>query len=76
MVYERLGFGELKPTKMVLQLADRSTRIPRRMVDDVLIKVGEFIFLVDFVVLETVYYKKGHSAMVSMMEKCLLAIEI
>ena len=27
--YERLGLGELKLTKMVIQLADRSTRLPR-----------------------------------------------
>ena len=53
MVYEKLGFGELKPAKMVLQLANRSTSYPREIVEDVLIKVGEFIFLVDFVVLET-----------------------
>jgi len=52
-VYERLGLGELKPIKMILQLADHSTRLPRGMVEDVLITVGEFIFPVDFVVLET-----------------------
>jgi len=34
-------------------LADRFTRLPRGMVDDVLIKVGEFIFSMDFAVLET-----------------------
>jgi len=27
--YERLELGELKPTKMVIQLADRMTRVPR-----------------------------------------------
>jgi len=37
---------------MVLQLADHSTRLPRRMVRGVLIKVGEFIFWVDFIGLE------------------------
>ena len=52
-VYERLGLGELKPTKMILQLADRSTRLPIGMVKDVLIKVGEFLFPMDFVVLKT-----------------------
>lgn len=52
-VYEKLGLGELKPTKMVLQLADRSTRLPRGVIEDVLLKVGEFIFPVDFIVLET-----------------------
>jgi len=41
--YERLGLGELKPTKMVIQLDDRSTRLPRGIVEDMLIRVGEFI---------------------------------
>jgi len=51
--YERLELGELKPTKMVIQLADRLTRVPRGIVEDVLIRVGEFIYPVDFVVIET-----------------------
>jgi len=51
-MYKRLGLEELKPTKMVLQLADHSTRLPRGMVEDILIKVGEFIFLIDFIVLQ------------------------
>ena len=38
---------------MVIQLADRSTRLPRGVVEYVLIRVGEFIYPVDFVVLET-----------------------
>ena len=38
---------------MVLQLADHSTRFSKGMVEDVLIKVGESIFSIDFTVLET-----------------------
>jgi len=38
---------------MVIQLADRSTRLPRGVVEDVLIRVGEFIYPMDFIVLET-----------------------
>ena len=48
-----MGLGELKPTKTILQLAYRSTRAPKGLVEDVLIKVGEFIYPVDFVLLET-----------------------
>ena len=51
--YERLALRELKPTKIVIQFADRSTRLPRGIVEDVLIRVGEFIYPVDFVVIET-----------------------
>jgi len=52
-VYKQLGVGELKPTRITLQLADRSVKILKDEVEDVLIKVGEFIFPVDFIVLET-----------------------
>ena len=38
---------------MTLQLADRSVKIPRGVVEDVLIKVDAFYFPVDFVVLDT-----------------------
>ena len=41
-VYLQLGLGELKPKTMTLQLADRSVKIPRGIVDDVLIKVDAF----------------------------------
>ena len=51
-MYERLGLGELKPIKIVLQLVDHSTRLPRGMVENVLIKVGEFILPVGFIMLE------------------------
>ena len=46
--------GELKPTKVTLQQADRSVKVSLREIADVLIKVSEFIFLVDFVILKTV----------------------
>jgi len=52
-VYLQLGLGELKPTSMTLQLADMSVKIPRGIVEDVLIKVDKFYFLVDFTVLDT-----------------------
>jgi hypothetical protein len=52
-VYLQLGLGELKPTSMILQLADRSVKISRRIVEDVLIKVDKFYFPVDFIVLDT-----------------------
>ena len=38
---------------MILQLADKSVKIPRGIVEDVLIKVDAFYFPVDFVVLDT-----------------------
>jgi hypothetical protein len=52
-IYLQLGLGELKPTSMTLQLVDRSMKIPRGIVEDVLIKVDKFYFPVDFIVLDT-----------------------
>jgi hypothetical protein len=51
-VYLQLGLGELKPTSMTLQLANRFVKIPSEIVEDVLIKVDKFYFLVDFIVLD------------------------
>ncbi|XP_073285458.1 uncharacterized protein [Primulina huaijiensis] len=50
--FEKLGIGEVKPTTLSLQLADRSIKYPRGVVEDVLVKVDKFIFPVDFVVLD------------------------
>ncbi|XP_058223003.1 uncharacterized protein LOC131332724 [Rhododendron vialii] len=52
-IYEQLGLGEMRPTSVTLQLADRSIRVPRGMVEDVLVQVDNFIYPVDFVVLDT-----------------------
>jgi hypothetical protein len=52
-VYQQLGLGELKPTTVILQLADRSIKKPRGVIEDVIIKVDKFFFSVDFIVLDT-----------------------
>ena len=52
-VYQQLGLGELNPTQVTIQLADRSIKVPKGEINDVLIRVGEFIYPVDFNVLET-----------------------
>ena len=51
-VVKRLSLGELTPTTMTLQMVDRSMTQPERVLEDVLFKVGKFIFLVDFVVMD------------------------
>jgi len=52
-VYNQLGLGELKLIDLTLLLADRSVKIPKRIVEDVILKVDKFYFPVDFVVLDT-----------------------
>ena len=53
LVYVELGIGELEPTNITLHLADRSVKIPRGIVKDVLVQGDKFYFPVDFVVLDT-----------------------
>ena len=50
-VAKRLSLGELTPTAMTLQMADRTLAHPEGILEDVLIKVGKFVFPVDFVVI-------------------------
>ena len=52
-VYKKLGLGELKPITITLSLADRSIKILKGIVEDVLVKVDKFYYPVDFVVLDT-----------------------
>ena len=52
-VYKQLGLGELKPTTITLSLADRSIKIPKGNIEDVLVQVDKFYYPVDFVVLDT-----------------------
>uniref|UniRef100_A0A2N9J7F6 Integrase catalytic domain-containing protein n=1 Tax=Fagus sylvatica TaxID=28930 RepID=A0A2N9J7F6_FAGSY len=47
-VYQQMGLGDLKPTSMTLQLADRSVRTPKGMVEDVLIKIENFYYPITF----------------------------
>ena len=49
-VVKRLSLGELAPTTMTLQMADKTMAQPEGILEDVLIKVGKFIFPVAFVV--------------------------
>jgi hypothetical protein len=52
-VFQNLNLGELKPTAVTLLLADRSVKVPRGIVEDVLVQVDKFIYPVDFFVLDT-----------------------
>lgn len=44
--------GEPKPTRICLELADRSVQYPNGIVENVLIKVDKFVYPVDFVILD------------------------
>ena len=52
-MYKQLGLGELKPTTITLSLVDRSIKIPKGTVEDVLIHVDKLYYTVYFIVLDT-----------------------
>ncbi|HYP43259.1 MAG TPA: reverse transcriptase family protein [Candidatus Nitrosocosmicus sp.] len=47
-----MGLREITPTTATLQLADHSITYPKGVIEDVLVKVDQFIFPVDFIVLD------------------------
>ena len=51
-VVQRLNLGELTPTTITLQMVDRSMAQPEAILEDVLVKVWKFIFLVDFFIMQ------------------------
>nr|GEX68885.1 reverse transcriptase domain-containing protein [Tanacetum cinerariifolium] len=51
-IWKKLSLPELTPTRMTLELANRSITLPKGVADDVFVKVGTFHFLTDFVVVD------------------------
>lgn len=51
-IYRKLGFGELKPTKYLLQFANGSLEVARGVVEDVIVRVDKFKFSTDFMVID------------------------
>ncbi|XP_070014057.1 uncharacterized protein [Nicotiana sylvestris] len=51
-VFKTLGIEQPRPTSMRLQMADRSMKRPLGIIDDVLVRVEEFILPADFVILD------------------------
>ncbi|GJW33968.1 reverse transcriptase domain-containing protein [Tanacetum coccineum] len=52
LIWKKLLLPELSPTRMSLELADRSITYPRGLAEDVYVKVGKFQFPADFVVVD------------------------
>ncbi|GJX89565.1 reverse transcriptase domain-containing protein [Tanacetum coccineum] len=56
-MYSILDLEDLKPTRMCIELGNKSTQYPRGIAKNVIVKVDKFIFPFDFVVL---YMKEDH----------------
>ncbi|GJX88425.1 retrovirus-related pol polyprotein from transposon TNT 1-94 [Tanacetum coccineum] len=53
-MFKCLGLGNPRPVNMVIEMTDRSMQSPKGIVENVLVKIHKFIFLVDFVILNIV----------------------
>ncbi|GJT53221.1 reverse transcriptase domain-containing protein [Tanacetum coccineum] len=51
-IWIKLSLPELTPTRMTLELADRSITYPKGLAEDVFVKVGKIYFPTDFVVVD------------------------
>ncbi|RVW36059.1 hypothetical protein CK203_117756 [Vitis vinifera] len=48
-IYNQLGLGELKATTITFSLVDHSIKVPKEVVEDVLVQVERFYYSMDFV---------------------------
>ena len=53
-MYKRLGIGKLEPINMVIEMADNTKCTPEGIVKNLLIKIKNFMFSIDFVILNMV----------------------
>ncbi|GJW19908.1 reverse transcriptase domain-containing protein [Tanacetum coccineum] len=51
-VWKKFSLPELTPTRMTLELANRSVAYPVGVAEDVFVKIGKFHFLADFIVVD------------------------
>jgi hypothetical protein len=51
-ICERLKMGELRPTRMFVQLADRSVKFPVGMLENILVCIGQFYIPADFIIMD------------------------
>ncbi|GJX77184.1 transposon ty3-I gag-pol polyprotein [Tanacetum coccineum] len=53
-MFKKLQIGNLQPTNMMVEMADKSKKAPKGIIENVLVQIDKFIFLVDFVVIDMV----------------------
>jgi hypothetical protein len=59
-LYDIFGIEDLKSTTSIVQLPNMSTKIPRRILEDVFVKVEDFYFPVNFLILDMKGTDVGH----------------
>nr|GEV22906.1 hypothetical protein [Tanacetum cinerariifolium] len=52
LTYLNLVLGELAHIKLIVELADRTVKYPKGIAKNVLVRIGKFVFPVDFIILD------------------------
>ena len=52
LIYKVLNLGPLKETRVIIQLADKSSSYQEGVIKDVLIRINELIFPLDFYIID------------------------
>ncbi|KAL7593720.1 uncharacterized protein LOC111911455 [Lactuca sativa] len=50
--YQKLNIQKMTVTKMTIHMANRSVTHPRGIIEDILVKIGKFVFPLDFVIID------------------------
>ncbi|GJS72749.1 retrotransposon protein [Tanacetum coccineum] len=50
--YINLGLGVLSHTRLTIELVDRTIKQPRGIAENVLVRIGKFVFPIDFIILD------------------------
>ncbi|GKB29194.1 putative reverse transcriptase domain-containing protein [Tanacetum coccineum] len=52
LTYLNLGLGESANTKLTVELTDKTVKYPKGIAKNVLVRIGKFTFLIDFIILD------------------------
>nr|GEU48192.1 hypothetical protein [Tanacetum cinerariifolium] len=52
--YTNLGLGILSHTRLTIKLADRTIKQPKGIAKNMVVRIGKFIFLIDFIILDNI----------------------
>jgi hypothetical protein len=57
-LYEKLNLGDYTPTSITMQMADKSTKQPVSMMEEVLLRLDQHVIRTDFIILDIPEVKK------------------
>nr|GEX12746.1 hypothetical protein [Tanacetum cinerariifolium] len=52
LTFTNIGLGKLAPTKLIIELADKTVKHPKGVLENVLVEIDKFVFLIDYIVLD------------------------